>query len=275
MLRFPKDNFSVSDTLECGQTFRFYPFGDGYMVKALYHAAYVYETPTEVVVDGDDDAFFYDYFDLSTNYAEIEKRVLSCGNEAVVKACSAHKGIRILRQDVTEAFLSFIVSQNNNIPRIKSIIEKLCARFGEKNVFKGESYYAFPTVAALAAAKEEDLVSVGLGYRVGYIKSAAISLLNGEIDLEKIRNLPSDELRKRLLAIKGVGNKVADCVLLFGFNKGDVFPVDTWIEKLYKEDFSGTLTDRKKISEYFVSLFKGDSGIVQQYLFHAKRNLDI
>ena len=123
----------------------------------------------------------------------------------------------------------------------------------------------------MSKGDENTFASLGLGYRAEYINNAAISLLSGKINLKYLATLPPVELKQALLKIKGVGNKVADCTLLFGFHKLDAFPVDTWIEKLYHEDFDGTLTDRKKISEYFVNLFGSHAGLVQQYLFHAKR----
>ena len=275
MFTFSNDYFNIEDTLDCGQVFRFRKEGEGFLTFALDHCAYVVEKGDLVTVDGDDDSFWHAYFDLDADYASIVKSVISCQNPTVVKACSAHKGIRILRQSPYEALISFIISQNNNIPRIKSIIEKLCSSFGEKRTFKGVTYHAFPTVTALSFAAEETFASLGLGYRAAYLCGVSKSLAQGTLDLSALSALSTDKLREELLKIKGVGNKVADCALLFGFNKTDSFPVDTWIEKLYREDFKGTLTDRKKISEYFVSLFKENSGLVQQYLFHAKRKNDL
>lgn len=271
MIKYPNTYFNIKDTLDCGQVFRFKPYKNGFLSFALDHCAYVYEEGGYIVVDGDDDGFWYGYFDLGENYAAIVDKILSCGVDKVTYACKAYKGIRILRQSKYEAFISFIISQNNNIPRIKSIIERVCAALGEKKTFKGIEYNAFPTLENLATAGEDLFTSLGLGYRAEYVNKAAISLLSGEIDLEYLSTLPPFELKQALLIIKGVGNKVADCTLLFGFHKTDAFPVDTWIEKLYHEDFDGKLTDRKKISEYFVSLFGEYAGLVQQYLFHAKR----
>ena len=271
MIKYPNTYFNIEDTLDCGQVFRFKPFDRGFLSFALNHCAYVFKEGDETVVDGDDDSFWRAYFDLDADYAAICDGVLSCGVQKVVCACNAYKGIRILRQSSYEAFISFIISQNNNIPRIKSIIERVCAAFGEKRTFKGIDYYAFPTVEKLASGDEATFSSLGLGYRAEYVNKAAIGLLSGEIDLEYLATLPPDGLKQALLKIKGVGNKVADCTLLFGFHKLNAFPVDTWIEKLYHEDFNGTLNDRKKISEYFVSLFGEHAGLVQQYLFHAKR----
>ena len=270
---FTTDNeyFNIKDTLTCGQVFRFTPHGEGYIVFATDKCAYVEERRNAVEVRSDDDDFWRGYFDLDNDYAAIVEKVKTCGNELVARACEKYKGIRILNQSPYEALMSFIVSQNNNIPRIKSIIEKLCARFGEEKNFSGMAYHAFPSAKAFAKASIEELTAAGLGYRAEYVKGVAEGIVSGKTDIDELCSLDGETLKERLLKIKGVGNKVADCARLFGFKKTDAFPVDTWIEKLYHEDFGGTLTDRKKISEYFVSLFGEYSGLVQQYLFHAKR----
>lgn len=270
MITFDKEYFSISDTLECGQVFRFKPFESGYLVMSADKLAYVYETASKVYIDGDD--YFYDYFDLSKDYKNIVNSVIGYNIPAITSACEKYKGIRILKQSKYEALISFIISQNNNIPRIKSIIERLCQNLGEKKCYNGIDYFTFPSLESLAEKDEEFYKSMGLGYRAEYIEKTAKGLLNGEIDLEKLNTLSTEELRKSLLKIKGIGEKVADCVIFFGFGRTDSFPVDTWIEKFYKEDLQGELTDRKRISTELVSKFKEYSGYVQQYVFHAKRN---
>lgn len=275
MIKYPSTYLDPTDTLTCGQVFRFIPYNKGYLSFAQDKCAYLCEQSGYVNIDCDDEKFWREYFDLDADYEGIVKSVLSCGNNKVVTACSKHKGIRILRQSRYEALVSFVISQNNNIPRIKGIIERVCAAFGEKKSFGGVDYYAFPKVERLAEGDVKLFESLGLGYRAEYVAGVVKSLQSGELDLDYLSGLSADELKNALLKIKGVGNKVADCALLFGFHKTDAFPVDTWIEKLYHEDFDGKLTDRKKISEYFVSLFGDNAGLVQQYLFHAKRSGDL
>ena len=270
MIEFSKEYFSVKDTLECGQVFRFKPYKQGYLIMSMDKLAYVYEEGDKVIIDGDD--YFYNYFDLDRDYKKIVDSVIAYNIPAITEACQNHKGIRILKQSRYEALISFMISQNNNIPRIKSIIERLCENLGEKRGYNGIDYYAFPTLEKLASKNEDFYKSMGLGYRAEYIEKAAISLLNGEIDLNKLGNLSTIELRKALLKIKGIGEKVADCAIFFGFGRTDSFPVDTWIEKFYREDLKGELQDRKKISNELVAKFKENSGYVQQYVFHSKRN---
>ena len=269
MIEFPSKFLSFKDTLNCGQVFRFVAHERGYLVFSGDRCAYCYEDGDTAFIDGDD--YFFDYFDLSRDYSRIVDAAKSFGFEKLSLAADNHSGLRILKQDKFEALISFVVSQNNNIPRIKGIIERLCAAYGEKKTFKGLEYYAFPKPEALAKAPLPELKAAGLGYRDEYVKLTASLVASGEIDLDELSEKDTASLRKALVGIKGIGAKVADCVVLFGFNHTDAFPVDTWIEKIYREDFCGTLTDRKKISDYFVDLFKDNSGYVQQYLFYAKR----
>ena len=257
------------DTLECGQVFRFKEKDGGYLVYSLDKCAFVKNEGDYALIDGDE--YFENYFDLNGDYRKITEKMRSFGIEKLSAAVDRHKGLRILKQDAYEATASFIVSQNNNIPRIKKIIENLCAALGEKRRFAGEEYYSFPTAEAIANAPTDLLKGLGLGYRDVFIKGFAEKVCSGEIEMEALKSLDTVSLREKLVSVKGIGNKVADCAVLFGFNRFDSFPVDTWIEKLYFQDFKGELNDRKKISKYFVDMFGEFSGYAQQYLFFAKR----
>lgn len=271
MIDFSGEFLSFKDTLTCGQVFRFYPCDGGFTVVSRDRAAFVQNLGNRAIIDSSWDDYFKAYFDLDRDYKAILKAVLSCKNPKVTLAANAYHGIRILNQDKEEAFFSFMISQNNNIPRIKSTVEKLSARLGKEFTFRGQTLYAFPTARDIADASLSDLFDCGLGYRAQYLKEAAQGICLGQIDLEALSLLPTEDLKRELMKIKGVGDKVANCVTLFGFKRGDSFPVDTWIEKIYSEDFGGKLKDRRKISLYFLDLFKENSGYVQQYLFHAKR----
>ena len=268
-MEYFSEYLNFKDTLECGQVFRFKEKNGGYLVFSLDKCAFVKNEGDKAFIDGDE--YFSEYFDIKKDYRCVIERLGSFGIEKLSSAVSRHKGLRILKQDKFEAVVSFLVSQNNNIPRIKKTIDYLCAALGEKKSFNGENYYAFPTPEAFADAPLSLYKEAGAGYRDAYIKEFAQKISNGDISLDALSELSTEDLRAKLLSVKGIGNKVADCAMLFGFNRSDVFPVDTWIEKLYVQDFKGTLTDRKKISKYFVDLFKEDSGYVQQFLFYAKR----
>lgn len=274
MINFPAEYFNPVDTLDCGQVFRFRPVEDGYIVFSLDKCARLKPQGDDILIESSDDEYFANYFDLKKNYAEIVDNALKFNIEKLSYAAKKYRGIRILRQNVFETLISFLISQNNNIPRIKSAIEKTCAALGEKRIFDGTEYYAFPTAEKLAFADDSFYKSAGYGYRGEYVKKVSEAIVNKELDLSAFNLLSTPELKKELLKIKGVGEKVADCVAFFGYSRSDSFPVDTWIEKIYREDFGGELKDRKKITKYLVSAFGLNSGYVQQYLFYAKRKGD-
>ena len=274
-LIFDGEYFNVKDTLECGQIFRFFSTeGGAYFVSSGKRRCLAYNQGDKAVVEcqAEDKAYFTEFFDLSRDYGKIVGAAENFGG-VLAKAATLGKGVRILNQDKTETLYSFIVSQNNNIPRIKGIIERLCRGAGEKREFYGEEYYAFPDYAALAAKPAEFFTEIGLGYRADYIKRLS-DCFTDTFNGEELVALNTKDLKKRLLGIYGVGPKVADCVSLFGFHRSDSFPVDTWIEKVYKENFEGTLTDRNKIAEDFVGRFGENAGYFQQYLFYYKRSLE-
>ena len=273
-IRVNKEFFSAKDTLECGQIFRFFQIEDGYLVLSADKACIVKEQANETVIicEEQDKEYFYNYFDLATDYQGIFNRAQSSKYEILKKASYLGKGVRILRQNSEEMVVSFLISQNNNIPRIKKAVNLICERLGERREFCGHTYYTFPTSIKLAQQTEEFYKEVGLGYRASYMLNVSAELADGLI--LKIKDLNEEQLKKRLIEIKVIGEKVADCVCLFGLYKTRSFPVDVWIEKIYREDFSGTLTNRSKITAFFIDEFSFDAGYFQQYLFYYKRSLE-
>ncbi len=274
-LEYDSEFFNIKDTLECGQFFRYTPYKAGYLVNSLSKCCYCYQTGNNTVIECEEkDAFYFEnFFDVKRDYSKIYQGAINENVEVLTVSATQGKGIRLLNQDPVETLFCFIISQNNNIPRIKNSIEKLCKSLGEKQVnFLGE-YYAFPSIVQIASASVEFFKSIGLGYRAEYVKGVAELICSG-FDAYALSNLSTSELKRKLIELRGVGPKVADCVALFGYKKSDSFPVDTWIEKVYKQDFLGTLNDREKISKYFTDRFKDNSGYYQQYLFHYKRNTE-
>ncbi len=271
-LIFSNQYFNIEDTLNCGQIFRFKPFKDGFMVNSLDKRVYCVQENDKVVLfcEDEDARYFANFFDIDRDYGVIYNSALKSGYEILKTSAQMGKGIRILNQDKVEMLFSFIISQNNNIPRIKSIIDKLCTSLGEKKTFMGEEFYSFPTLDVLSSQSLDFYKRIGLGYRAEYVLGLAKQLLN--FDLDSLDKLPTYKLKQELLKIKGIGQKVCDCVALFGFHRSDSFPVDTWIEKVYKENFNGKLNDRKKITDWFLDTFKENSGYFQQYLFYYKRS---
>ncbi|MBR2336427.1 MAG: DNA-3-methyladenine glycosylase 2 family protein [Clostridia bacterium] len=274
IIEFSNEYLNIKDTLDCGQIFRYKPFNDGFLVFSGDKVCYVYEQDGKCYIQSEDTEYFANFFDLKRDYSVINNFALSSRHDIVSRSAKLAKGVRILNQQREEMLFSFIISQNNMIPRIKAIIERTCIALGEKKSFDGEEYYTFPTVKALASKTEEFYKNLGYGYRARYIVEVANAIINGDINLEKISELTTVGLKKSLMTLKGVGAKVADCIALFGYHRVDSFPVDTWIERLYREDFKGELTDRQKITEWFLNEFKEYSGYVQQYVFYYKRSLE-
>ncbi len=267
--------FNIEDTLCCGQTFRFKPFNNGFLIFTKDKACFAkqLENAVEITFNREDKDYFYNYFDLERDYEKIYSIAKSDDYSVVKTSAELGKGIRILNQDTEEMVVSFIVSQNNNIPRIKGILDRLCTNLGEEKFFLGQKFYTFPKMGKLKEMPLEFYKSIGLGYRAEYIYNLAVSCTNN-VNFDNLKALSTQKLKEELLKIKGIGQKVADCISLFAYHRSDSFPVDTWIEKVYKEDFRGTLTDRDKITEFFVSKYGENSGYIQQYLFYYKRSLE-
>lgn len=263
--------FSAEDTLCCGQVFRFSPADGGYIVFSGDKACRVATRGDKTVIISEDAEYFANYFDLGGDYEGIVRAAKKSGNPFLTGAAERGRGIRILRQDVEETLFSFVISQNNNIPRIKGIIERLSRALGKEKKFGDTTYYSFPKAADIAKESPVFYREAGLGYRADYLPAVA-DAISGGFDLNAAATLSTPDLKKELVKLKGVGPKVADCVLLFGFHRSDSFPVDTWMEKIYREDFGGTLSSRDKITEFFMREYGDNAGYFQQYMFHYKRN---
>ncbi len=255
--------FNLSATLNCGQVFRYKEEADKTTLCALDHRAIFCSEEQGYLVDCDDIEFFKNYLDFSTNYGIIQMKSQDKG--LVSSAIEFAKGIHILRQDAQETIFSFLISQNNHIPRIKGIIERMCTGLGEER----DGYYAFPTVSAIANAGEDYFVSIGAGYRAAYLVETARAIL--EVDLDEWQKLPTAELRQKLMSLHGVGRKVADCVLLFGFGKTDVFPVDTWIRKVFAMEYGDVSAE--KMADILARRYGQLAGYIQQWLYYYKREL--
>ena len=250
-----KHDFELDDTLDCGQAFRWTKTDYGY--KGYFLNSYLeLEDRNDTVVfkntsEKDFNDIWTDYFDFSTDYTYLKE--LFSHDETLKKACEFAGGIRLLKQDAWETVCSFIISQNNNIPRIKKIISAMC-----------EYYGGFPKASQLAAETPESIDFLKTGFRARYIIDASQKVASGKIKLDEISAMPLESARKELMTVKGIGFKVADCVLLFGMHGTDAFPVDVWIKRAmaqYYPDGFPEYLDRYK-------------GIAQQYLFHYIRNLN-
>lgn len=269
-------NFSIEQIAESGQAFRWEKSDDGsYIIVAFNKAISVVQDDNQIIIKGIDKKEYEEnwksYFALDQNYLEIIKS-LNGKDDNLDKAIDYGKGIRILNQDLWEIIISFIISANNNIPRIKNSIAKLSEKYGKfLREINGKKYYSFPTPIELSKASIDDLRSCGLGYRDKYIYKTTKKIINGEVNLDYIKEMNTQEARKELKKLTGVGNKVADCILLFSCKKMDVFPVDTWVKKILKEYYQFEDKNIKSINKFVKEYFGDYPGIAQQYLFYYIR----
>lgn len=264
----PNVLFDAKATLFSGQAFRIKTLSENkWLVPSGDFAAIVERKETHTEIFCDDKEYFINYFDLDDDYSVFLSNI---SDEFAKNAITACPPLKILRQERFETIIDFIMSANNNIKRFSKTLDKIAEKYGEKKEFSGVSYYAFPSPEALANADLTDLKNFGCGYRDRYVVETARAIADG-FDLDVISSLDTISANKYLCKLMGIGEKVADCILLFAFQKYDAFPVDTWIERVYHESYGLPDTDRKKIRRFFVERFGEKAGIVQQYLFYNAR----
>lgn len=265
-------DFSLAETLESGQCFRFEKNGEKgcYTVFAGDRAGVFMQKGKELFLcDGkmEDAPFWCQYFDLERDYGGLKKR-LADGDSVMSEAAAFAPGIHLLRQEFFETLISFILSQNNHIPRIRGLISRLCIAYG-KNM---GGWYSFPTLERLARADEDSLRRLGCGFRAGYIMDAVKKVSAGGYSAEELEILPTKDLRVRLMEIRGVGQKVADCVMLFSLGRYEVFPADVWIRRIMEMAYLGGETvSLRALQEKAAECFGAEAGFAQQYLFHYGR----
>lgn len=270
--------FNLKYTLECGQCFRWNKIDEEYYIGVIKDRVIkIKQNGNKLYVSSDNmenlENVIYEYFDFNTNYINIEERISKI-DENVNNAVKNTSGIHILNQDFFETLISYIISANNNIPRISKSVNLISQKYGKKVIFENKEYYLFPTPNELKNVLEEDFKKCGVGFRARYLKHAVQDILNEKIDIKSINETSTEILKSKLLDIMGVGPKVADCILLFSCQKKDVFPIDVWVERvmtnLYFKDY-GRAMKKKEILEYAQKHFGKDAGIVQQHLFYNVR----
>ena len=268
-------DFELSNIFDCGQCFRWDRVSESSYIGIAYGRALLVEKLSDrIILHGTTKEEFKDiwcnYFDLNRDYAAIKKTLSS--DSILRDAIGFGNGIRILNQEPFETLISFINSASNNIPRIKGIISRLCENFGDEISYMGKTYYTFPSAERLAAETTESLSVIRAGFRDKYIIDAATKVATGKLNLDSIRLMPTADAKAELMTVNGVGNKVADCALLFGFGKCDCFPTDVWIKRIMEHCyFGGNDTSLKTISAYARDNFGGFGGFAQQYLFYWAR----
>ena len=273
-------DFNPKHIFECGQAFRWYKEDDG-----SYTA--IHREKVINVKKGNDDIIFsntneedfqniwYDYFDLQTDYNKIKKELSK--DPVLREAIKFGEGIRILNQDPYETTISFIISANNQIPRIKKSIELISKNYGNFiDEYNGIKYYSFPEPEVLANANEKELEEkCKVGYRAKYIVNTSKMIYNKEVNLDELHNMATNDAKEILMKLPGVGPKVSDCILLFSLNKNDAFPVDVWVKRVMEHFYLKEDTKLKDISKYAEEKFGPLAGFAQQYLFYYAREMGI
>lgn len=272
------EDFDLGQTLECGQCFRFNKIKDNEYIIVAYHIMQRVGQVQDTVIfyDCDIDTFnnvWYEYFDFGTNYKEIKDYLLKY-DDKLKEAIEKKNGIRILKQEFFENLLSFIISQNKQIPHIMKIVDDIANKYGDKlGEYEGREYYSFPTVEQLKGATEEDFKELKTGFRAPYLMDAIKLVSDGSINVSNFSDLTTLEVEKELIKIKGVGTKVANCVLLFSLGRRDAFPVDVWIQRIMEElYYNGEKTKKEVIIDFAKEHFGEYGGYAQQYLFYYARD---
>lgn len=258
-IKLKSSDLDPKQTFGCGQCFRWRERDGAFSAIVAGKRITARQTGEDIVIESAHSRnFLQSYFDLDADYGELKRRFSA---DATLKtACERSPGIRILRQEPFETLISFIISQNNNIPRISGIIDRLCESFGEEV----DGGYSFPSAKRLMGVTPDDLAPLRAGFRARYIADAVSRVNSGEVNFSEIEALPLEPARERLKRVVGVGDKVADCVLLFAFHKLEAFPRDVWVKRMMTEFYPNGLPE----------CVKGAEGVAQQYLFDYVRNND-
>ena len=271
-----KHDFNPVHTFECGQCFRWNSTGEENEYIGVAGGRVCRVKEGEVYCSDEDNGFWENYFCTDIDYGGI-KNLIGNNDPKLKKCIDFGGGIRLLRQDVWETIISFIISANNNIPRIKKIIETMCSEFGEKIKPQDENlndtdYYTFPTAEKLNSLDISDLACLRAGYRDKYIMDAASKVAGGEVDLSALPDMPTVDAKKELMKIKGVGGKVADCILLFSLSRWELFPKDVWIKRILNEVYS---VPEKEIDGFITDKYGDYAGFAQQYMYYYYRENNI
>lgn len=271
------EDFDLKQTLECGQCFRYECISDNeYIiiaknrmihVKQEEHILYFYNSTLEDV-----QTIWIPYFDLNRDYGAIKKWLIE-KDDLIEDAIKQKYGVRILNQDFFEMLITFIISQNKQIPHIMQIVERISERFGEYiGEWNGKSYYSFPTPEALSKATEQDFLDMKAGFRAKYLVDACSKVVNQELSEEELRQMNYGEALEKIQIIKGVGEKVGNCVLLFGLGRREAFPIDVWMIRIMERLYFDKPVKKEEMQAFAKDHFGEYGGYAQQYLFYFARD---
>lgn len=284
MADFIVDNivdFDLEQTLECGQSFHFTKIDDeDYGLTAFGRFLRVSQKGSRLIFHDTDEkqyqTIWKNYFDLDRDYRKIKEELLS-SDDHLREAIETMSGVRIMNQEFSEMLMSFIISQNKQIPHIKQIVARLSQQYGHlKATVNGTDFYTFPTIKELAAITEQEYRDCKTGFRAPYLLDAALKLSSGFLDEKKLRVMSLDECEKQLCQVKGVGSKVANCVMLFSLGHRSAFPVDVWIKRIMETlYYDGVDTPKEKIAAFAKEQFGSLGGYAQQYLFYYGKTMKV
>ena len=273
----PHEAFNPEVIIQSGQVFRMWKHGETYYAlsgdKSIWFQKIDYKTWEFHTNLNDWVNFWWDYFDFSSDYSEVNAKIMNCSDDFLKKSLENSQGMRILKQDLWETIITFIISQQNNIPKIGKTISNLCSKFGTKHEATTEmiEYYSFPTAEQIANLRLSDLQDgTMLGYRAEYILKFAQAVQNEEINLNSLFSLNYEEAMRKLQTIKGIGVKVSNCICLYGLHLMESYPIDTWMSKIISQDYAH-YTQEEYLS-YINSEYESYQGYIQQLQFFYKRN---
>ena len=268
------NNFNLKDTITCGQIFRFEELEDNSFDVILEDRVInIKQNNNEIIVNSNNEnnlkEVIYNYFDLYYDYDSINKKIISIDkeNEEIVKSCN---GLKMINEPKFEVAISYILSSNNRVPQIKKALDNISKTYGKKIEFNNKEYYLFPTLEQLSNLDINTLRNCKTGFRDKYIYEFVNKVKNKEFDLDLINNLNSNDALNYLMTLNGVGEKVASCILLFGYHRFDVFPIDTWVKKYMKDKYK--IEGISNIRNFTLKKYNDLSGLAIQYMFHYKRN---
>lgn len=267
-------DFDPTHTFDCGQCFRWTREEDGsYTGIVRGRAANISAKGTDIEIKNstleDLQNIWFDYLDLGRDYCAVRSKISR--DDTMRKAVSFGSGIRLLRQDIWETLISFIISANNRIPMIKKVVASISETYGEAVHCEGRSLYSFPGPEKLAECSLKSLELCKAGFRCKYISETAKLIASGDFDLQKLKSIDREEARRLLVQLPGVGFKVADCTLLFSGTRQDVFPTDVWVKRVMEELYFKREATLKEIWQFAGEYFGEYAGIAQQYLFYYAR----
>lgn len=271
MVVINKNNINLYDTITCGQIFRFEVLENGFILILEDRIVKLTEDNNNIYVyssnENDIESIISKYLDLNTDYKSINKELI-CKDKTLKELIDNCNNFKVINSYPFETIISYMISANNNVRNIQRSVNLMSERYGKKVIFENKEYYLFPTLEELKKLNIEDYKNLSLGFRSENIYNFIQKIVN--YDIENISNMSTTEALNYLMSFKGIGLKIASCILLFGYKRFDVFPIDTWAKKYMMDTYN--LKDIKKIEEFTKEKYGMYSGLVIQYMFHSKRN---